>query len=249
MSDLPWLRLYTDTIDNEKLRLLAFEDRWHFIAILCLKQQGVINKNDPLLDRKISVKMGVQVRELEEIKRRLSEVNLIDDNYNPIGWDKHQFISDSSTNRVRKYRENKKKKECNVTETLQKRKCNAIETDTEQIQIKKKKKETFHVPSWLDENIWLAFVEHRQKLKSPMTDRAKTLIINKLEKQKEKANEIISQSIENGWKGIFDLKEEQKPKFNNQINTGVMITGKQKNILPKPGESMQAYEQRVRQAR
>ncbi len=139
MSDLPWLRLYTDTIDNEKLRLLAFEDRWHYIAFLCLKQQGILDSKDKLKERMIAIKLGVQIRELEEIKRRLLEVDLLDSNYQPIGWGKHQFISDSSTNRVRKYRENKKNKECNVTETLLKRKCNAIDTDTEQIQIQKEK--------------------------------------------------------------------------------------------------------------
>jgi len=132
MSDLPWLRLYTDTVDNEKIRLLAFEDRWHYIALLCLKQQGILDPKDPLLERKISIKLGIQIAELGEVKRRLSDVDLIDKDFTPIGWNKHQYVSDISTSRVRKHRENKKKKECNGDETLLKRKCNAI--DTEQIQ-------------------------------------------------------------------------------------------------------------------
>ncbi len=139
MADLPWLRLYTDTVDNEKIRLLAFEDRWHFIALLCLMQQGILNPKDPLLDRKVSLKLGVQLNELSEVKRRLLEVGLIDENFIPDGWDKHQFMSDNSTSRVRKYRESKKKKECNVSETFLKRKCNAIESDTETEQIQKHK--------------------------------------------------------------------------------------------------------------
>lgn len=84
MRDLPWFRLYSDSIDNEKLRLLAFEDRWHFVAILCCKNQGIIDSSDHLLERKLSVKLGVQLRELEEIKRRLVEVNLIDENWQPV---------------------------------------------------------------------------------------------------------------------------------------------------------------------
>lgn len=40
----PWLRLYTEAVDDEKLRLLAFEDRWHFIAILCCKGKGIIDE-------------------------------------------------------------------------------------------------------------------------------------------------------------------------------------------------------------
>ena len=131
MADMPWLRLYTDTVDNEKIRLLAFEDRWHYIAILCCMQQGILKENDNLLIRKLSVKLGLQLREVEEVKRRLIEVNLIDDNFIPIGWNKHQFKSDNSTDRVRKYRENKVKQNGNVSKPLLKRKCNAIDTDTD----------------------------------------------------------------------------------------------------------------------
>ena len=125
-KDLPWFRLYSKMVDNEKIRLLAFEDRWHFTAILCCKSQGILEGS--LVDRKLSVKLGLQLRELDEVKRRLMEVELIDENWQPIGWDKKQFSSDSSTERVRKYRE---KHSGNVTETFQKRKCNVIDTDTD----------------------------------------------------------------------------------------------------------------------
>jgi hypothetical protein len=139
MANLPWLRLYTDTVDNEKIRLLAFEDRWHYIALLCLKQQGVLDKKNDLLERKIAVKIGVQLPALDEIKKRLMDVELIDNEWSPIGWERKQYKSDSSTDRVRKYRKNKEIKKGNVTETLQKRECNALDTDTEQIKSKKKK--------------------------------------------------------------------------------------------------------------
>jgi len=131
MSKLPWLRLYTDTVDNEKIRLLAFEDRWHFIALLCLKQQGILDENNDLLERKIAVKLGVQLRELDEVKRRLNEVGLIHLDWQPIGWENKQYKSDSSSDRVRKHRENKKKDNSNVTETLQKRKSNVLDTESE----------------------------------------------------------------------------------------------------------------------
>jgi len=94
---MPWLRLYTEIIDDEKIRLLAFEDRWHYVAILCCKRKGILDDNmvDPrMLDRKLAVKLGVQERELGEIKRRLMEVGLIERNWQPKGWDKRQFKSD-----------------------------------------------------------------------------------------------------------------------------------------------------------
>ena len=34
---MQWFRLYAGIVDDEKLRLLAFEDRWHYVALLALK--------------------------------------------------------------------------------------------------------------------------------------------------------------------------------------------------------------------
>ena len=114
MSGLPWLRLYSDMVDNGKIRLLAFEDRWHFVALLCIKQQGILEIKPGLLERNIAVKLGVQLRELDEVKRRLMEVELIDETWHPIGWDDHQFKSDSGAERMRKYRDKQRQ---NVTVT------------------------------------------------------------------------------------------------------------------------------------
>jgi hypothetical protein len=109
-AHLPWFRLYTEAVDDEKLRLLAFEDRWHFVALLCCKGQGVLDeKNKDLMLRKVGVKLGLQVREVEEVARRLSEVGLVDKNtLQPLAWDARQRVSDVSTMRVRKLRKGKK---------------------------------------------------------------------------------------------------------------------------------------------
>lgn len=53
-----------------------------------------------------------------------------------------------------------------------------------------------------------AFAEHRKKLKKPMTDYAKELLIKKLQKLAKTEQEqiaILNQSIENGWQGVFPL--------------------------------------------
>lgn len=120
----PWFRLYTETIDDEKLGLLAFEDRWHFIAILCLKGKGLLDseRDRELLGRKVAFKLGVTVQELENITRRLSRMGLIDaDTLQPLAWDDRQMHSDSSTARVQAHRERTKqtKQEGNVSETGQ----------------------------------------------------------------------------------------------------------------------------------
>ena len=107
---LPWFRLYHRIIDDEKLRLLAFEDRWHFVAILSLKASGLMDEErGPMWERKVAVKLGVQLRELDEIGRRLHEVGLVDGALNPVAWDELQQRSDNSASRVKRYRDARKK--------------------------------------------------------------------------------------------------------------------------------------------
>lgn len=109
MSALPWFRVYHRMIDDERLRLLAFEDRWHFVAVLCMKADGLLDdQHDQLWERRLALKLGVQLRELDEIHRRLASVGLIDANWQPVKWDELQCRSDSSAERTRKYRERQK---------------------------------------------------------------------------------------------------------------------------------------------
>lgn len=105
---LPWFRAYAEMVDDPKLRLLAFEDRWHFVAILALKCSGVLDGTTDLslLHRMVAVKLGVQVRELESIAKRLAEVSLVDaDSLQPIAWDRRQAPSDSSRDRTKAWRD------------------------------------------------------------------------------------------------------------------------------------------------
>lgn len=108
MSGQSWFRCYAEMVDDAKLRLLAFEDRWHYVAILCCKGQGLLDETKPdLLDRIVGLKLGLASRELDEVRRRLLEVELIDKTWQPLGWDRRQFVSDTSAERTRKWRERK----------------------------------------------------------------------------------------------------------------------------------------------
>jgi hypothetical protein len=123
MKPMRWFRLYAETISNPKLKLLAFEDRWHYIAVCCLKCSGLLQKDhEPALKKRmIATQLGLTVPEADEMKRRLAEVDLIGDDWQPKGWDKYQFTSDNCSERVKKHREKQKKttvkRRCNVTVT------------------------------------------------------------------------------------------------------------------------------------
>jgi hypothetical protein len=141
MSGLPWFRLYSRIIDDDKLRLLAFEDRWHFVALCCLKSDGLLDEADSdIRTRRIAVKLGVQVRELDEIGRRLREVELVDEALNPVAWDELQYRSDNSTERVKEWRKKQRKQRGNKVQRCSNVSVTVQETDedteTEELEAK-----------------------------------------------------------------------------------------------------------------
>lgn len=107
---MQWFRMWTDAIDDEKLKLLAFEDRWHYVALLCMKRKGILDAPDSpaLRDRKVGAKLGLGDRDRDEVRNRLREVGLVDENWQPLGWGKRQFVSDAdptATQRKRNQRD------------------------------------------------------------------------------------------------------------------------------------------------
>lgn len=58
------------------------------------------------------------------------------------------------------------------------------------------------------------FLSMRKKIKAVNSDRAITLLINKLSKYDDKTKiKMIENSIENSWKGIYEPKEDNKQQF------------------------------------
>jgi len=205
-----WFRLYNDIVDNHKIRMLAFEDRWHFIAIMACHSQE-LGGGDEFFERSLAIKLGVQVRELEEIQRRLMDVNLIDANWIPIGWDDRQFLSDNSHARVKKYREKQRlnnsvtkvKRDCNVSVTVQETDTDT-DTDTEQINI------TARVMALgIDKGLWNEYIKTRKRLKATNTPRGLRTLLGRIEKfvsQGRDATAMIEEANAQGWKTVYEPK-------------------------------------------
>lgn len=65
------------------------------------------------------------------------------------------------------------------------------------------------------------FLSMRKKLKAVNSERAITVLINKLSKYDDKTKiKMIENSIENSWKGVYELKEEKKkPIYSDTFST------------------------------
>lgn len=108
----PWFRMYSEFANDPIVQSLAFDDQRHYVMILCMKCQGVLDRKLPPLNRERIILRGIGLDEVtaNEVKRRLMDVGFIYNNWQPVSWDKRQFKSDSSTERSRKLRKNKESK-------------------------------------------------------------------------------------------------------------------------------------------
>jgi hypothetical protein len=150
-NPLPWFRLYGEIMDDDKLRLLAFEDRWHFIALLCCKSKGILDTSGDLLPRRVAIRLGLSPLELEQVARRLEEVGLIDAaTFQPIAWGKRQCRSDAdptNSSRQRAFRERQ-----SVSNALRNAKVTPLEEEEEEekrekIVAKKPRQTAARIPS------------------------------------------------------------------------------------------------------
>jgi len=84
---------------------------------------------------------------------------------------------------------------------------------------KSKPKKTYELPVWVDKKTWADFEEMRKAKKKPMTDRARTTIINKLKGFGEaKADKILEQSITHCWDTVYDLKQDNNQPQQNEVS-------------------------------
>tara|TARA_B100000085_G_C18542869_1_gene512682 strand:- start:953 stop:1603 length:651 start_codon:yes stop_codon:yes gene_type:complete len=124
-----WLKLYVDIAQNPRIKLLSFEDRWHYISLLCAKAEGYLDENPALRERMISVHLGLTLPEMENVKERLVDVGLIGSNWTIYNWDEKQ--SKDATGAARKRRQRAREKaEADANKEVRNKKENETVTVT-----------------------------------------------------------------------------------------------------------------------
>jgi hypothetical protein len=62
------------------------------------------------------------------------------------------------------------------------------------------------LPDWIPKDAWDGWIEMRNKIKAPLTERAKTLAIKTLERLRDEGYEpgdVLDQSTMRSWRGLF----------------------------------------------
>lgn len=74
---------------------------------------------------------------------------------------------------------------------------------------KESKVKDIELPAGIDKELWDGFIEMRIKVKKPPTDRAKGLLLKtllELQRAGNDPNEVLRQSIQHNWVGLYELK-------------------------------------------
>ena len=101
--------------------------------------------------------------------------------------------------------------------------------------------ERFFPDNDLLEKTFADFRDMRKKIKAPMTDRAVDLMVGKIKKlDPGTAVKMLEQSIMNGWKDIYELKDDKKdPAGNTQKPQGRFTNFEQRNYSAEDFAAME----------
>jgi len=119
-----WFRLYGEFAHDPKVQMLNEVDQRRLVMLFCIRCNGTVS----LQDDEIVFQLRISEEEWQKSKKTFIEKGFINKDNEVLNWDKRQYISDSSAERVAKHRA-KKKHDCSVTVTPPEQN----RTDTEQI--------------------------------------------------------------------------------------------------------------------
>jgi hypothetical protein len=125
---LAWFRMYAEIVDDEKVQMMPFEMQRHLVMLFCLRCQRPTEK---MTEEQIAFRLRIDETFLKRVKETFLKHEFIGSDWSITNWNKRQYLSDSSTERVRAHRARRTLKQ---DETLQKRDVTLPVTAPEQIQ-------------------------------------------------------------------------------------------------------------------
>ena len=123
-----WFRMYAEFATDPKVQMLSESDQRRYMMLLCLRCG---NGDVTLQDSEIAFQLRISEQDWLSTKAALLSKCLINADSKPSAWDKRQFVSDSSAERVAAHRE-RNKAACNVTVTPPETETET-ETDTKEV--------------------------------------------------------------------------------------------------------------------
>ena len=236
MADIQWIKITTDIFDDEKILLIEeLPDADSLIVIwfklLCLagkqNNNGVFLLNDriPYTEKMLATifrRKQATVHLALQVFEEFGMIEVINGAITIPNWDKHQNldsldrIREQTRKRVAKHREKQKLLTAgaggNVTSNVSVTDGNAIEKNKKREDQIRSDNTTATGLSEAERDALDEFIKMRKAIKKPMTDRAITILLKKLNELGNTEAErvaILNQSIEHCWQTVYPLKDEK----------------------------------------
>lgn len=107
-----WFRLYAEFATDPKVQMMSEANQRRLLMIMCLRCNGDVTLQDEI----VTFQLRISGEEWGGTKAEFKRLGFIDDSNKIINWEKRQFISDVSNQRVKLHRD-RVKRQCNVTVT------------------------------------------------------------------------------------------------------------------------------------
>lgn len=240
MADVKWIKIVTDIFDDEKVLLIETLPEadsiiviWFKLLCLAGKQNnsGVFTMSNGLpyteqmlatIFRRKEATVTLALKTFEQF----GMVEIVQDTLTIPNWGKHQNLDQLENKRqymkgyMQEYRSKQKllasKPNCKTNSKTNVSEADKIRLEEEKKEIREEKEKNKYegVPAELLEPL-KDFEEMRKKIKAPLTDKAREMLLAKLNKLSsgdiKTSIEILNQSTISCWKGIYELKQD-KPK-------------------------------------
>jgi hypothetical protein len=122
-----WFRFYSEFEDDPKVQMMPEVMQLRLVKVFCGRCKEV-----KLTDAQLAYKWHITATELAETKALFIENGFIDEHWEPLNWNKRQYLSDSSTIRTKRYRERKRtsqERHGDVHSVTRVTKCDGLDTE------------------------------------------------------------------------------------------------------------------------
>ena len=100
----PWFRMYAEFVNDPKVQMMSEANQRRLVMLFCCRCNGHVT----LQDEEVTFLLRISNDEWKQTKQIFVDKGFIDEANNLLNWDKRQFASDKSNDRVARYREKQK---------------------------------------------------------------------------------------------------------------------------------------------
>jgi hypothetical protein len=204
---MDWLRLYAEFGTDPKVQMMSEAMQRRLIMLFCLQcGNGIETFHVTERETSIGFALRISAEETATTKAEFFKRGFINDDWTLRNWSKRQYVSDSSTARVRKHRE-AKKQEASEAGNKVKRFRNATEqnrTDTEQNRTENETSpdETADLFAGIAPDVVRDFKAVRKSKKAAVTKTAMDGIKREADKAGISLEAALRTCCERGWSGF-----------------------------------------------